>query len=1067
VPPTPAGGQPATPPGALADQAPAAPPPASQVQATHPHPRRPGASRSRFALVNWRVRWRLAAIIAVPSLTAAVLGALTINADVDNWQATGRVQHLAQLNHDVVTFSQALEDELNVSAAFAATRPDNAQLQTSLKQAQSVTDTAARQVAADSASVTTGAGYQPGTVQDLNGVQGAISDLQNVRQGVTGANSKFPASQIVRVFSLNLITPANTFSAAIGNGANDAQLQGNVTTLGALLRNENQVAVQRAILYAALVSPQGTLRSEDLSTLQQASEQAKADLSDFNASTDTAEQQFYSNTVSGAEVDVASSNEILAEQLAVSQPTTALRTQLNPDNWKADMTLTLRDTRTVTNDLTSRITSRANSLRSDATTSLLVTGLVTLLLLALVVMVSTIVARSLIRPLRKLRTDALDVAGHRLPEMVRRLSQSEGADEGVEIEPIGVTSTDEIGEVARAFDQVHREAVRLAADEAMLRGNLNAMFINLSRRSQSLIERQLSLIDNLEQSEQDSGRLSSLFRLDHLATRMRRNSENLLVLAGHEVTRRWSQPVPLVDVLRAAISEIEQYERVVLNVQPGIVVVGQAVNDAVHLVAEIVENATTFSPEDTQVYVSGQPLSSGGVLLDITDNGVGISDQEMSHANWRLDNPPVVDVAVSRRMGLFVVGRLAARHGVRVRLRHAQAGGLTALIWLPDTVAAPEVAPPLGRLRRFEADDFGPTPSLSAPTATAPPQGPSAASQATAAARIPRFSPTAPGGPAAPAPPSFTPAANAGSPGAPALPGRGDVGAPGNGVPANGGQGAPAPGGNPAGNNWEPAGNGWDLGNSGRGAVTDGPPTQALPVRNGNGHGTTNGKPGGDVAEPRTPAAGAPSRLPAFGGPGGGPGAGAGAQGPQPPQFPIDSRSVQGSDGPSAADAAHGVVATGPGTGGQGRGDANDGPVTVPAGGPEQRLPIFDSLESDWFRRSGKPLTAPQRGGAGAQVQASPQVTQSSWTSPADEGWRAAQVVASPAAGDTTQAGLPKRVPRANLVPGSVGGSGGHSSNEAEPEAPARSADAARSRMASFQRGVREGRAAAPQNEEP
>ena len=304
---------------------------------------------------------------------------------------------------------------------------------------------------------------------------------------------------------------------------------------------------------------------------------------------------------------------------------------------------------------------------------------------------------------------------------------------------------------------------------------------------------------------------------------MRRNSENLLVLAGHEVTRRWSQPVPLVDVLRAAISEIEQYERVVLNVQPGIVVVGQAVNDAVHLVAEIVENATTFSPEDTQVYVSGQPLSSGGVLLDITDNGVGISDQEMSHANWRLDNPPVVDVAVSRRMGLFVVGRLAARHGVRVRLRHAQAGGLTALIWLPDTVAAPEVAPPLGRLRRFEADDYGPAASLSAPTVTAPPN---AASQATAAARIPRFSPTAPTttGPAAPtvpavpAAPSLSPATNAGAPAG----------------PDQENQDTPAEGGTPAGNNWEPAGNGWDLGNVR--ADHDGPSTQALPVRNGNGN---------------------------------------------------------------------------------------------------------------------------------------------------------------------------------------------------------------------------------------
>ena len=401
-----------------------------------------------------------------------------------------------------------------------------------------------------------------------------------------------------------------------------------------------------------------------------------ADLANFNASVDPAEQLNYNNTVTGAPVDTAATQEQNAEALLTGPGphplTPALARSLSAANVNKDMSFTIGKVRQVADGLTGNISTLANTSRNNATTGLLVTSLVTLLLLLLVALVSTIVARSLIRPLRKLRADALDVAGNRLPEMVRRLSQSEGADEGVEIEPIGVTSTDEIGEVARAFDQVHREAVRLAADEAMLRGNLNAMFINLSRRSQSLIERQLSLIDSLEQSEQDSGRLSSLFRLDHLATRMRRNSENLLVLAGHEVTRRWSQPVPLVDVLRAAISEIEQYERVVLNVQPGIVVVGQAVNDVVHLVAEIVENATTFSPEDTQVYVSGQPLSSGGVLLDITDNGVGISDQEMAHANWRLDNPPVVDVAVSRRMGLFVVGRLAARHGVRVRLRHAR-----------------------------------------------------------------------------------------------------------------------------------------------------------------------------------------------------------------------------------------------------------------------------------------------------------------------------------------------------------------------------------------------------------
>ena len=306
------------------------------VRATHPHPRRPGSSRSRFALVNWRVRWRLAAIIAVPSLTAAVLGALTISGDVNNWQATGRVQHLAQLNADVVKLSQKLEDELNVSAAYAATRPDNGAPTAELKQAQSATDGAASAVVNDSPGVTTGAGYQPGTVQNLNAVLASINDLANVRKGVT--DSQFPPSQIVRVYSGNLITPANTFSAAIGTGANDASLQGNVTTLGALLRNENQVSVQRALLYAALKSPQGTLRSEDLTTLEQAHEQAVADLADFNASTDTAEQQNYSNTVSGAPVDVASSNEILAEQMATNTPSVPLRNQLSARNWNADMT---------------------------------------------------------------------------------------------------------------------------------------------------------------------------------------------------------------------------------------------------------------------------------------------------------------------------------------------------------------------------------------------------------------------------------------------------------------------------------------------------------------------------------------------------------------------------------------------------------------------------------------------------------------------------------------------------------------------------------------------------------
>jgi signal transduction histidine kinase len=992
----------------------AGPPPAVGMAGTT-HPGRPGSARSRFALRNWRVRWRLAAMIAVPLLTATALGAVTISGDVSNWQATGRVQHLAQLNSAVVKYIQAAEDERDYSVASTANR---AGFSARLRTAQHVTDGAAAEVNALADGITAGGGYQLVTVQAVNAVQVSVETLPFVREAV--ADPLFPMTAIMQVYTVNIIQPANTLTSVVGNEASNADLRRDVISLGALLQVQDSWSVQRALLLRAVSFSQPTLSPDDDASLQQAQRQEAADLFNFNASVDLAEQQNYSDTVSGPAVDRAAHEELLALALlpgaSSAHPLTPANARiLTAANVNDDMSFTVGKVRQVADELTGNISALANTSRTDASTDLLVTSLVTLLLLLLVLLISILVARSLTLPLRKLRTDALDVAGRRLPEMVLRLSQSEGADESMDIEPIGVNSTDEIGEVARAFDQVHREAVRLAADEAMLRGNLNAMFINLSRRSQSLIERQLSLIDSLEQSEQDSGRLSSLFRLDHLATRMRRNSENLLVLAGHEVTRRWSHPVPLVDVLRAAVSEIEQYERVVLNVQPGIVVVGQAVNDVVHLVAEIVENATAFSPEDAQVYVSGQPLSSGGVLLDITDHGVGISDQEMSHANWRLDNPPVVDVAVSRRMGLFVVGRLAARHGVRVRLRPAQVG-LTALIWLPDTVAAPEAVPPLGRLRRFEADDYGPSPSLSAP-----PQASDTGAQATMAARIPRFSSTSP---------SFTPAADAGQD---AWPGAGP------------GAGPDGTGANPA------AGNGWDA-DSG----------QALPVRgksNGNGA-PANGSADVDEVAPRTPVAPAgqessggpggsgpgPSRLPAFGG-------------QVPPQAlripPIGSQDVRGGDGPSAG--GRGANA------GQGTDAATDsGTVTVPpSGAQDQRLPIFDSLESDWFRRSGKSLTT-ARPAAGAPPAPADEAGGQAWTSPADEGWRAARALAAPSAGATTQAGLPRRVPRANLVPGSVGSGG----DDAEADAPTRSPDVVRTRMASFQRGVREGRAAAPQTEE-
>ena len=289
-------------------------------------------------------------------------------------------------------------------------------------------------------------------------------------------------------------------------------------------------------------------------------------------------------------------------------------------------------------------------------------------------------------PLRRLRAGALDIASVQLPERVRLLTESPDAAASMVVAPINVADNDEIGEVARAFDRVHAEAVRLAGEQALLRSTFNAMFVNLSRRSASLIERLARMIDNLEQTEADPDRLGHLFSMDHLVTRMRRNSENLLLLAGHENPRKWSEPVSLADVARAAISEIEQYNRITLNIPPGIAVAGAAVADVAHLLAELIENATMFSAKDAPVQVMMQELSSGGVLIEISDKGIGVSEARLAEMNWRLDNRPIIDVSVSRHMGLFAVARLAERHGVRVRLRPALPQGLSALVWLSDSV---------------------------------------------------------------------------------------------------------------------------------------------------------------------------------------------------------------------------------------------------------------------------------------------------------------------------------------------------------------------------------------------
>ncbi len=241
-------------------------------------------------------------------------------------------------------------------------------------------------------------------------------------------------------------------------------------------------------------------------------------------------------------------------------------------------------------------------------------------------------------------------------------------------------------QAAHVFDQTPQDMPPDVFDDRPSRGKPDGMFVNLSRRSQALVERQLRLIESLEHGEHDQQRLASLSRLNRIAVRIHRNSQNLLILAGQEPTTGWSQPVTLDRVVEAALSEVEEYERISAEIQLDIVLRGAAVHDAVHLLVELLDNATSFSAADMPVHVTGQVLTTGGALVDITDRGIGMNADEMAYANQQLDNPPPPDVDVPKWMGLLVVARLAARHGIRVRLSQTDVGGLTAMVWFPDEI---------------------------------------------------------------------------------------------------------------------------------------------------------------------------------------------------------------------------------------------------------------------------------------------------------------------------------------------------------------------------------------------
>ncbi|MFI6854409.1 nitrate- and nitrite sensing domain-containing protein [Streptomyces sp. NPDC050416] len=378
----------------------------------------------------------------------------------------------------------------------------------------------------------------------------------------------------------------------------------------------------------------------------------------------------------------------VAEEAAVSSADGTPR-GVTAKSWDSAAGNVLDELGTLNDQANDRYQSRVEPVAMGVIAKAVIAGVLGLLALLVSLFLSVRVGRTLIRDLRQLRLEAHEASGVRLPSVMRRLSAGEQVDVETEV-PRLEYDKNEMGEVGQALNTLQRAAVEAAVKQAELRAGVSEVFVNLARRSQVLLHKQLTLLDAMERRTEDTEELADLFRLDHLTTRMRRHAEGLVILSGAAPSRQWRKPVQLMDVVRAAVAEVEDYERIEVRRLPRIAVTGPAVADITHLVAELLENATVFSPPHTAVQVLGERVANG-FTLEIHDRGLGMAAEALLDANLRLAETPEFELSDTDRLGLFVVSRLAQRQNVRVSLQPSPYGGTTAVVFLPDALLTDDV----------------------------------------------------------------------------------------------------------------------------------------------------------------------------------------------------------------------------------------------------------------------------------------------------------------------------------------------------------------------------------------
>ncbi|WP_410596990.1 ATP-binding protein [Amycolatopsis sp. lyj-23] len=622
---------------------------------------------------HWSVRTRISVVLLLPVLVAVALAEVRIQGELDRATALSAARDRLPVLRDTIDLTGSLGEEMVAAVAVPAGAPD--------------TLTAA--VDAKVAAIQRDAGFAPlpgDTGRALNTALGKLSGIRAAGAGGGDVRTKAAGYNDV-IATLGDLVPAFVPSDAGPETAAGAE------TARLLVHLRGELATEETYRRAAQNSPDdASLRPAVIQTAaeqevlaEQAEHQLTGDqLARFTAATGAADGRLDALQEPGG-----------------GRPLAALLPSITAE--AAGVTGVLND---VTGRLSANLGTAADEARSDSLrdTALVLGALLGALAIAL------LVVRSLVTPVRRLRAAALHAANDQLPETVRQIREGHEVDWRA-VPGSGVETDEEIGQLARAFDDMHRQAVRLAVEQAELRKQVSEMFMTLSRRSQSLVEQQLSIIEDLEAGEENPRRLDELFRIDHIATRLRRNGENLHVLAGGRPVRHGREPVPTRDLLRAATSEVKDYRRVALGNAPRSSVQPEAAADVVHILAELLENATRFSPPEQKVALTADRGADGGLLIEVVDQGLGMTPAELATVNDRLAAAGTVGPETTRRMGLFVVGRLAALHGVTVRLRATGAAGrhagVTASVHVPGALVIADLARPIGAGRLVPANRNG------------------------------------------------------------------------------------------------------------------------------------------------------------------------------------------------------------------------------------------------------------------------------------------------------------------------------------------------------------------------